>query len=81
MSDDQMWKPPDGAKMVTVGQMFDLAKRFRSKAYWWRDGYYTTDAEAASNHAVRETFEGIAQELDELFGFDSQLTSNETRTR
>ena len=44
----------------------ELAKRLRSRAEWHNDGYYTSDTESATNRAVRETLEGIAQDIDEL---------------
>lgn len=31
-----------------------------------KDGYYTTELEGAVNTAVRETLEGIAQDIEEL---------------
>jgi hypothetical protein len=77
--DSQMWKPPDAAKAGTVGQMFTLAKRLRSRAYWIYDDHYTSDLDGVKNAAKRDAFEGFAGELDELFGFDSNLTKDEMK--
>jgi len=79
--DNQMWQPPDAVQTVTVGQMFTLAKRFRSRAYWMHDDHYTSDLDGVRNAAMRESFEGFADELDQLFGFTSELTSDERKNR
>ncbi len=69
--------PSDSARAVTVGDMFTLARRLRSKAKWEiSDGYYTTEAESAKNDAMREVYNGVAGEIDEFFGFDSSPYSN-----
>ncbi len=70
---------PALAVPVTVGDMLTLAKRFRSRAYWCRDGFYSDAAELAQNAAIREAFEGYAQELDDLFSFSSELTQSEKK--
>lgn len=67
--------PADADTPVTVGTLFVFARRLRSKAKWeCRDGYYTTEAEVAKNEAMREVYEAISSELDELFGFNSQIS-------
>lgn len=43
-----------------------LAKRLRSRAEWCRDGWYSSETEIAKNAAVRETLEGIAEDIEEL---------------
>jgi hypothetical protein len=79
--DDQMWKPSDMEKSVTVGQLFELAKKLRSRAYWMHDDHYTSEMDGARNAAIKEALEGFAEELDSTFGFDSVLTSDERRQR
>jgi len=76
-----MWKPDDMAKAVTVGQLHVLAKRLRSRAYWMYDDHYDTELDGVRNAAIKSVLEGLAEELDTLFGFDSQLTADEQRTR
>lgn len=79
--DSQMWKPPDAAKAVTVGQMFTLAKRLRSKAYWSGDPYYDDANASLKNSAINDALTGFADELDSVFGFDSNLTTEECKRR
>ena len=52
--------------MKTEEILAELAKRLRSRAEWCRDGWYSSDAEVAKNAAVRETLEGIAEDIEEL---------------
>lgn len=67
---------------VTLEHMFTLAKRFRTKAEWeCRDGWYDDTAEKAKNSAMKEVYEGVANEIDNLFDFDSGLTREELLKR
>lgn len=58
----------DGKPVMSEAKQLlaELVKKLRSRATWSRDGYYTTELEGAVNTAVRETLEGIAQDIEEL---------------
>ena len=71
--DNQMWKPPDAAKAVTVGQMFTLANNLRKHAYWYQA------LNEAVQDSVMEAFIGLADDLDKLFGFKSDLSTDDRR--
>jgi hypothetical protein len=44
-----------------------LALRLRSKAEWeFNGGYYTTEVEAAKNEAMKEVYQGVASEIEDL---------------
>jgi hypothetical protein len=44
----------------------ELAKKLRSRAKWQGDPYYDDDFARAKNEAIRETLEGVAQDIEEL---------------
>jgi hypothetical protein len=71
--DEQMWQPPMMSRAVSVGQMFQLAKRLRTRAYW----YHAVDATVEA--ATAEALIGFADELDKLFAFKSELTEEERK--
>lgn len=44
----------------------ELAKKLRARADWCTDGWYTRPEESTKNAAMRETFEAIASDIEEL---------------
>lgn len=74
--------PPLSGRVITTNDLQAFAKRMRSKALWeCNAGFYASEAEMAKNNAMQEIYEGIADELDAFFDFDSHLTTEERKAR
>lgn len=67
--------PPDGQKAVTVKQMFDLARKLRTKAYWSDAGSDASDESRSRVAALSEALSSVADQIDETFDFSSVLNS------